>query len=84
MSLKIKSTMILNSNKNNPKLTIGMSIYNGEKFILKKLENILSQTFQDFELIISDDSTDNTPKICKDFAFYNLLIIILYFTHERR
>jgi glycosyltransferase involved in cell wall biosynthesis len=51
-----------------PKLTIGMSIYNGEKFIQKKLENILSQTFQDFELIISDDSNDETPKICKSFV----------------
>ena len=50
------------------KLTIGIPIYNGEKFIRQKFENILSQTFQDFELIISDDSTDSTPEICKEFA----------------
>tara|TARA_B110001454_G_scaffold196684_1_gene199719 strand:+ start:12959 stop:13921 length:963 start_codon:yes stop_codon:yes gene_type:complete len=52
----------------NPKISIGLPIYNSEKFIRKRLENILSQTFTDFELIISDNaSTDNSVKICKEF-----------------
>jgi glycosyltransferase involved in cell wall biosynthesis len=51
------------------KLTIGIPIYNGEKFIQSRLENILSQSFQDFDLIISDNaSTDRTSKICKTFV----------------
>ena len=45
-----------------------MPVYNGEEFIRKRLDNILSQTFSDFELIISDDSTDSTPQICKEYA----------------
>ena len=52
----------------NPKLTIGMPVYNGELFIKKAIESILAQTFTDFELIISDNSsTDSTQKICQDF-----------------
>jgi len=44
-------------------------VYNGDKFIRSRLENILSQTFQDFKLIISDNaSTDMTPKICQEFV----------------
>jgi len=51
-----------------PLLTIGLPVFNGEKFLEKRIQNILSQTFQDFELIISDnDSTDSTSKICIDF-----------------
>ena len=52
----------------NPEISIGLPIYNSEKFIRKRLENILSQTFNDFELIISDNaSTDDSVKICKEF-----------------
>ena len=52
----------------NPKLTIGMPVYNGELFIKKAIESILDQTFTDFELIISNNSsTDSTEKICQDF-----------------
>ena len=52
-----------------PKLSIGMPIYNAEKFIANRLESILSQKYSNFELIISDDaSTDLTSKICKEFS----------------
>jgi glycosyltransferase involved in cell wall biosynthesis len=50
------------------KVTIGLPVYNGEKFIRKRLSSILEQTFFDFELIISDNgSTDSTSKICDEF-----------------
>ena len=52
----------------NKKLTIGLPVYNGEKFLKQRLENIKLQTFGDFEIIISDNaSTDNTNKMCKEF-----------------
>lgn len=42
-------------------------MYNGEKFIRKRINSILEQTFSDFELIISDNaSTDLTSKICNE------------------
>ena len=51
------------------KVSIGLPVYNGEKFIEKKIKSIISQTFKDFELIISDNSsTDMTPTICQNYA----------------
>lgn len=62
--------MELSLKKNNtiPKVSIGMPVYNGEEFLRKKMDSLLSQTFTDFELIISDNaSTDSTPLICKEY-----------------
>jgi glycosyltransferase involved in cell wall biosynthesis len=49
------------------KITIGLPVYNREKVIHKRLENILSQSFQDFEIIIYDNSNDSTQEICSNF-----------------
>jgi len=58
----------VNSESKYPKVSIGLPIYNGEKFLHKRIENLLAQTFTDFELIISDNkSTDSSVKICKEF-----------------
>ncbi len=52
-----------------PTVSIGMPVYNGEKHIREALDSVLSQTFADFELIISDNaSTDQTEAICRDYA----------------
>lgn len=52
-----------------PKLSILVPIYNTAKYLPECLDSILSQTFKDFELICIDDgSTDNTPKILKQYA----------------
>lgn len=54
---------------NNPKVSIGMPVYNGERFLRNRLDSILSQTFTNFELIISDNaSTDSTASICKEYS----------------
>ena len=51
-----------------PQISIGLPVYNGEKLLRKSLDSILSQTFSDFELIISDNaSSDLTPDICKEY-----------------
>jgi glycosyltransferase involved in cell wall biosynthesis len=51
------------------KVSIGLPVYNGENYIQEAIESILSQTFEDFELIISDNaSTDQTEAICRSFA----------------
>lgn len=52
-----------------PRLSIGLPVYNGDRFLEKALDSILSQTFTDFELIISDNaSTDKTQEICQTYA----------------
>jgi len=52
-----------------PKISIGLAIYNGENYMREAIDSLLSQTFSDFELIISDNaSTDATAEICKAYA----------------
>jgi len=61
---------------NNPLVSIGLPVYNGEKLINRVLDSLLSQTYQNLEIIISDDaSTDNTAQICRDYASKDKRII---------
>lgn len=49
---------------NNPRISVVMSAFNGEKFIKGAIDSILNQTFSDFEFIIVDNaSTDKTNEI---------------------
>jgi glycosyltransferase involved in cell wall biosynthesis len=58
-----------------PRLSIGLPVYNGEKYLSESLDSLLGQTYEDFELIISDNaSTDSTPDICRDYARQDLRI----------
>jgi glycosyltransferase involved in cell wall biosynthesis len=52
-----------------PLVSIGMPVYNGERFVRQALESILIQDYENFELIISDNaSTDTTGNICQMYA----------------
>ena len=52
-----------------PRISIGLPVYNAEKYLRHALDAILSQTFEDFELIICDNaSTDSTAGICASYA----------------
>jgi glycosyltransferase involved in cell wall biosynthesis len=52
-----------------PRLSVGLPVYNGEKYLAESLEALLGQTYEDFELIISDNaSTDSTPEICRRYG----------------
>jgi len=54
---------------NNPLASIGLPVYNEEAYIRQVLDSILEQDYPNFELIIADNaSTDNTPKICQEYA----------------
>ena len=51
-----------------PRVSIGLPVYNGEKYLEKALDSILNQSYKDFELIISDNaSTDGTKRICESY-----------------
>lgn len=53
----------------NPRVTIGLPVYNGEAYLAEAIQSVLDQTYQDFELIISDNgSADQTENICREFA----------------
>ncbi len=52
-----------------PTLSVGLPVYNGERYLAAALESILDQTYEDFELIISDNaSTDRTEHVCRRYA----------------
>jgi glycosyltransferase involved in cell wall biosynthesis len=50
-----------------PTVSICLPVYNGERYIRYAIKSILEQTFEDFELIISDNaSTDATADISRE------------------
>jgi glycosyltransferase involved in cell wall biosynthesis len=52
-----------------PRLSIGLAVYNGETYLAESLDALLGQSYEDFELIISDNaSTDGTADICRRYA----------------
>ncbi|MEH6938358.1 glycosyltransferase [Bacillus sp. JJ664] len=52
-----------------PKVSVLMSVYNGEKFLAEAVKSILNQTFKDFEFVIIDDgSTDRSLQILQQFS----------------
>lgn len=55
--------------QSNPRVTVGLPTYNGEKFLAESIESVLGQTYGDLELLISDNaSTDGTADICARYA----------------
>lgn len=55
--------------RDKPRLSIGLPVFNGEKYLKEVLDSILAQTYSDFELVISDNaSTDRTEQICREYA----------------
>ncbi len=51
-----------------PRLSVGLPVYNGEKYLAESLDALLGQSYGDFELIISDNaSTDGTEEICREY-----------------
>lgn len=57
---------------NQPLVSVPVITYNSSKFVLETLESIKAQTYQNIELIISDDcSTDNTVEICRKWVEEN-------------
>jgi len=51
-----------------PRLSVGLPVYNGEKYVAESIDALLGQTYEDFELIISDNaSTDATAGICQRY-----------------
>lgn len=57
------------------KISVLVPAYNVERYLPKCLDSVLSQTFEDFEVILIDDgSTDRTGRICDGYATKDLRI----------
>jgi len=60
-------------------ISVCLPVFNGEKFLLHALESIESQTYKDFELLISDDgSSDSSINIIEEFKNSSLLEIRVF------
>ncbi|SEA45206.1 Glycosyltransferase involved in cell wall bisynthesis [Desulfuromusa kysingii] len=52
-----------------PRVSIGLPVYNGERYLEETLNSVLRQTYTDFVVYISDNaSTDKTEEICRQFV----------------
>src|SRR2546425_2356723 len=52
-----------------PRVSVGMPVYNGERYLAEAVDSLLAQTYEDFELIICDNaSTDRTGEIARSYA----------------
>jgi glycosyltransferase involved in cell wall biosynthesis len=61
-----------------PRVSVGLPVYNGARYLARSLESILGQDIEDFELIVSDNaSTDDTPEICQHFAARDPRVLVL-------
>ncbi|TAE54273.1 MAG: glycosyltransferase, partial [Oscillatoriales cyanobacterium] len=65
-------------NLNQPLISVIIPAYNAEEFIAQTIESVLSQTYQNIEILVVDDgSTDTTAEIIKSFAQKDSRIILL-------
>lgn len=56
------------TNPDAPKVSVVVPVYNTGKYVVRCLQSIESQSFEDYEvLIVNDGSTDNSEEICRDF-----------------
>jgi glycosyltransferase involved in cell wall biosynthesis len=52
-----------------PALTMGVPVFNAERYLADAVDSLLAQTYRDFILILCDNcSTDRTPEICREYA----------------
>lgn len=52
-----------------PKISIGLPVYNGEGYLSDAINSVKNQTVENFELIISDNASDDrTEEICRHYA----------------
>lgn len=52
-----------------PLVTIGLPVYNSQRYVRQSIDSLLAQTYRDFVLIISDNaSNDGTADICQEYA----------------
>ena len=63
----------------NPRVSIVLPCYNGERFLSQSIESVINQTFKDWELIIVNDcSTDSSPFIAEKYIAQDNRISIIH------
>ena len=66
-----------------PQISVIVPIYNVESYLNNCITSIINQTFKDLEIILIDDgSTDNSSKICDNYANNDTRIIVIHKKNE--
>lgn len=64
-------------------LSVIVPIYNCEKYLIQCIESILQQTYENFELILVDDgSNDSSGRICDEFVKYDNRVKVIHKSNE--
>ena len=70
---------VLNQNEKENKISVIVPIYNAIPFLSECIDSILSQTYQNLELILIDDgSTDSSSDVCRAFSIQDPRIKYIY------
>ncbi len=68
---------------NAPRITVGMVVRNGERFIASAIDSFLAQTMSDFALVVHDNaSTDGTAAIVQSFANRDARVCLARRSHD--
>ncbi len=61
------------------KVTVVIPVFNVDRFLSEAIESAINQTYKNIEIILVDDgSTDNSGKICEDYAKRDDRIIVIH------
>lgn len=67
-----------NQATNTPRVSIGLPVYNGSRFLRAAMDSLLGQTFTDFELIVSDNaSSDDSAAIVQEYMQHDARIVFV-------
>lgn len=73
------------SNKEQPLVSVIVPIFNTENYLSECIESLLEQTYEPLEIILVDDgSTDNSGKICDNYAANNSMLVVLHTKNQGR
>lgn len=62
----------------NLKISVIMSVKDGEKFLKNSIDSVLNQSYKNFEFLICDDgSEDNSFQICKEYSKRDNRIVLV-------
>lgn len=66
-----------------PKISIIVPVYNVEKYLHRCVNSIINQTLKEIEVILVDDeSPDNCPQICDEYALKDSRIKVIHKKNE--
>lgn len=62
-----------------PVISVIVPVFNAEKFLIRCIESIISQSFSNWELIlVNDGSSDKSPQICDSYASYDSRVKVIH------